>query len=76
MIPSVWTALKPNKHRNSLLVLKGSHRDDVLYWLFSSNAKQMIQPGDQPNHPDGESLRLVNGILMKNENSNVRFPIL
>lgn len=57
MVPSVWVALTPIVHANSLQVLAGSHRHDVLYWLFSPNAKKMIQPPDRPNHPDGESLR-------------------
>ncbi|QLC26351.1 phytanoyl-CoA dioxygenase family protein [Parasphingopyxis algicola] len=57
MVPSVWTALSEVTHANSLQVLRGSHLHDVLYWLFSPNAKQMIQPSDRPNHPDGESLR-------------------
>jgi len=57
MVPSLWTALTPIVHENSLQVIAGSHKHDVLYWLFSPNAKKMIQPPDRPNHPDGESLR-------------------
>lgn len=57
MVPSLWLALTPITLRNSLECLAGSHKHDVIYWLFSPNAKQMIQPPDRPNHPDGESLR-------------------
>jgi ectoine hydroxylase-related dioxygenase (phytanoyl-CoA dioxygenase family) len=57
MVPSVWVALSPITRENSLEFIATSHRHDVLYWLFSPNAKQMIQPPDRPNHPDGESLR-------------------
>jgi hypothetical protein len=37
--------------------IAGSHKDDIPYWLFSANARRMIQPDDRPNHPDGEAHR-------------------
>lgn len=57
MVPSIWIPLTPIVHENCLQVLAESHKQDVMYWLFSPNARKMIQPDDRPNHPDGESLR-------------------
>lgn len=57
MVPSIWVALTPIVRANSLEVIVGSHKHDELYWLFSPNARKMIQPPDRLNHPDGESLR-------------------
>jgi ectoine hydroxylase-related dioxygenase (phytanoyl-CoA dioxygenase family) len=57
MVPSIWIPLTPIKKSNCLEILAGSHRHDVLYWLFSSNAQQMIRPENRPGHPDIESLR-------------------
>ncbi|QLC26353.1 phytanoyl-CoA dioxygenase family protein [Parasphingopyxis algicola] len=57
MVPSVWIPLTPITTANSMECIAGSHRGDVPYWLFSANARRMIQPKDRPTHPDGEALR-------------------
>lgn len=57
MVPSLWMPLTPIVKANSLEVIKGSHTQDVKYWLFSPNAKQMIKPEDRPPHPKVEHLR-------------------
>jgi ectoine hydroxylase-related dioxygenase (phytanoyl-CoA dioxygenase family) len=57
MVPSIWVPLTPITKANSLEVLAGSHRHDVLYWLFSPNALKMVRPDGRPGHPDVEALR-------------------
>jgi hypothetical protein len=57
MVPSLWLPLTPVTHANSLEVIAGSHSQDVRYWLFSPNARQMTRPDDRQPHPDGEALR-------------------
>lgn len=57
MVPSLWLPLTPITKANSLECIAGSHTQDVRYWLFSPNARQMIKPDDRPGHPDCESLR-------------------
>lgn len=57
MIPSVWIPLTPITKANSMECIAGSHRSDVPYWLFSANARRMVQPEHRPAHPDGEKLR-------------------
>lgn len=57
MVPSLWMPLTPIVKANSLEVIRGSHTEDVRYWLFSPNARKMIQPEDRPPHPQREHLR-------------------
>lgn len=57
MVPSLWLPLTPVSKANSLECIAGSHTQDVRYWLFSPNARQMIKPSDRAPHPDCESLR-------------------
>lgn len=57
MVPSLWMPLTPIIKANSLECIAGSHTQDVRYWLFSPNARQMIKPDDRPGHPDCEKLR-------------------
>ncbi len=57
MVPSLWMPLTPIIKANSLECIAGSHTQDVRYWLFSPNARQMIKPDDRPSHPDCEKLR-------------------
>lgn len=57
MVPSLWMPLTPIIKANSLECIAGSHSQDVRYWLFSPNARQMIKPDDRPSHPDCEKLR-------------------
>ena len=57
MVPSLWMPLTPIVKANSLECIAGSHTQDVKYWLFSPNARQMIKPDDRVPHPDCESLR-------------------
>lgn len=57
MVPSLWIPLTPITHANSLEVIAGTHEEDVRYWLFSPNARQMIRPADRAPHPDGEAMR-------------------
>lgn len=57
MVPSLWMPLTPIVKANSLECIAGSHTQDVRYWLFSPNARQMIKPDDRPGHPDCEKLR-------------------
>lgn len=57
MVPSVWIPLTPIVKANSMEAIAGSHKSDIPYWLFSANARRMIQPEDRPNHPDGQALR-------------------
>jgi len=57
MVPSLWIPFTPVTNENSLECIAGSHTQDVPYWLFSPNARQMIKPDDRAAHPDCESLR-------------------
>lgn len=57
MVPSIWIPLNPVEKEDSLEVLAGSQTQDVPYWLFSPNARQMIKPDDRANHPDEAKLR-------------------
>jgi ectoine hydroxylase-related dioxygenase (phytanoyl-CoA dioxygenase family) len=57
MVPSLWVPLTPISHANSLECILGSHDQDVKYWLFSPNARQMVRPADRVPHPDGNALR-------------------
>jgi ectoine hydroxylase-related dioxygenase (phytanoyl-CoA dioxygenase family) len=57
MVPSLWMPLTPIVEANSLEVIAGSQHEDVRYWLFSPNARQMIKPPDRVSHPDCEPLR-------------------
>jgi hypothetical protein len=57
MVPSLWLPLLPIVKENCLEVVAGAHTQDVPYWLFSPNARQMIKPDDRVNHPDCEPLR-------------------
>lgn len=57
MVPSLWMPLTPITKANSLECVADSFTHDVPYWLFSPNARKMIQPEDRPTHPDIEPLR-------------------
>lgn len=57
MVPSLWLPLTPITKANCLECIAGSHTQDVRYWLFSPNARQMIKPDDRASHPDCEPLR-------------------
>ena len=57
MIPSFWMPLTPIVRANSLEVVAGTHRDDVLYWNLTPNARRMIKPDDRPNVPNAEDVR-------------------
>ncbi len=57
MVPSIWIPLTPVAKENSLECIAGSHDQDVRYWLFSPNARQMTRPDDRSPHPDGDKLR-------------------
>jgi len=57
MVPSIWIPLTPVEPENSLEVLAGSQTQDIPYWLFSPNARQMIKPEDRATHPEEEKLR-------------------
>ncbi len=57
MVPSIWIPLTPVSKENSLECIAGSQTQDVPYWLFSPNARQMIRPDDRVSHPDGDKLR-------------------
>lgn len=57
MVPSLWMPLTPIVKANSLEVIRGSHTQDVKYWLFSPNARKMIKPEERPPHPQVERLR-------------------
>jgi len=57
MVPSLWVPLTPITHGNSLECIPGSQTQDVKYWLFSPNARQMVRPPDRVPHPDGDALR-------------------
>ena len=57
MVPSIWVPLTPVAKENGLECILGSHNQDVRYWLFSPNARQMVRPDDRVPHPDGEKLR-------------------
>lgn len=57
MVPSIWIPLTRVTKENSLEVVAGSHTQDVRYWLFSPNARQMIKPEDRASHPDGAKLK-------------------
>ncbi|MCB2107860.1 MAG: phytanoyl-CoA dioxygenase family protein [Rhodobacteraceae bacterium] len=57
MVPSLWVPLSPIAKSDCLECVAGSHTQDIRYWLFSPNARQMIKPPDRASHPDGEKLR-------------------
>ncbi|MEM1090860.1 MAG: phytanoyl-CoA dioxygenase family protein [Pseudomonadota bacterium] len=57
MVPSIWIPLTPVAEENSLECILGTQHEDVPYWLFSPNGRQMIRPEDRPLHPDGEARR-------------------
>lgn len=57
MVPSLWMPLTPIVRANSLEVLAGTQSQDVKYWLFSPNARQMIKPDDRAPHPECDHLR-------------------
>lgn len=57
MIPSFWMPLTPIVKANCLEVIAGSHRDDMLYWNLTPNARRMIKPEGRPNVPDAEEVR-------------------
>ena len=57
MVPSLWMPLTPIVKANSLEVIAGTQSQDVKYWLFSPNARQMIKPDDREPHPECEHLR-------------------
>ncbi|MEM1231473.1 MAG: phytanoyl-CoA dioxygenase family protein [Pseudomonadota bacterium] len=57
MVPSIWIPLTPVSAENCLECIAGSHHQDVPYWLFSPNARQMIRPEGRVSHPDGDKLR-------------------
>ena len=61
MIPSVWIPLLPVVPKNSLEVLAGSHKNDVLYWNSTANSRQMIRPDNRSAFPDEETLRSERG---------------
>jgi hypothetical protein len=56
-IPSIWIPLTPIVPENSLECIAGSHTQDVLYWNFTPNSRQMQRPPDRPSYPDCEPLR-------------------
>jgi ectoine hydroxylase-related dioxygenase (phytanoyl-CoA dioxygenase family) len=62
MVPSIWIPLTPIIKENCLEVLAGTQHDDVPYWLFSPNARQMIKPDDRVPHPEIESRRGEKGL--------------
>ncbi|OYY72579.1 phytanoyl-CoA dioxygenase family protein [Sphingomonas sp. 28-63-12] len=62
MVPSLWIPLTPIVKANCLEVLAGSQHDDVPYWLFSPNARQMARPDGRVPHPDVESRRNEPGL--------------
>ena len=64
MVPSLWMPLTIVTKANSLECIAGSQTQDVRYWLFSPNARQMIKPPDRVPHVDCEPLR---------KDPNVRF---
>lgn len=57
MVPSLWIPLTPVAKRDGLECILGSHTQDVRYWLFSPNARQMLKPPDRVPHPDEAALR-------------------
>lgn len=65
MVPSIWIPLTPVARENSLECILGTHHEDVPYWLFSPNARQMTRPEDRPLHPDGEARRNDPGFQFK-----------
>lgn len=56
-VPSIWMPLTSVAQADGLECIAGSHTQDVRYWLFSQNARQMIKPPDRAPHPDGAALR-------------------
>ena len=57
MVPSLWVPLTRITKANSLECIAGSQRHDKLYWLFSTNAQQMVRPASRPTQPDVQRLR-------------------
>lgn len=57
MVPSFWMPLTPIVKANSLEVIAGTHRQDILYWNMSPNARKMVKPEGRPNIPDGDEVR-------------------
>ncbi|MEQ8249138.1 MAG: phytanoyl-CoA dioxygenase family protein [Alphaproteobacteria bacterium] len=54
---NVWTPLTPVTRENSLEILAGSHKTDVLYWPRSPNGARLSRPADRPWCPDFEAER-------------------
>ncbi len=54
---NVWTPLTPVTQDNSLEILAGTHKEDILYWPRSPNGARLPRPADRPWCPDFESLR-------------------
>jgi hypothetical protein len=54
---NVWTPLTPVTRDNSLEILAGSHKTDVLYWPRSPNGARLNRPADRPWCPDFEAER-------------------
>ena len=61
MVPSIWVPFTPIVKANSLEIMAGTQDQDVPYWLFSPNARQMIKPPDRVSHPDAAKLRATPG---------------
>lgn len=57
MVPSLWIPLTSVAEEDGLECIVGSHTQDVRYWLFSQNARQMVKPPDRVSHPDEAALR-------------------
>jgi len=57
MVPSLWIPLTSVSQEDGLECIAGSHTQDVRYWLFSPNARQMIKPPDRSSHPNEAALR-------------------
>ena len=57
MVPSIWIPMTSVAEADGLECIAGSHTQDVRYWLFSPNARQMIKPPDRASHPDEAALR-------------------
>lgn len=49
---NVWTPLTPVTRDNSLEVVAGTHRNDVLYWPKSPNGARLERPRDRDFCPD------------------------
>jgi len=57
MLPSLWLALTPGTHANSLECVAGTQHDTTPYWPRTYNARKIQRPEGRPDFIDYETRR-------------------